>query len=77
LGFSLDQIRELLGLADQKERPCGQVDAIAREHLAEVDQKITPLRALRQELNDIIRQCHSGTISECRIIDALGARSHA
>ena len=75
LGFSLDQVRELLSLSDQKDRSCGQVDVIAREHLSEVDAKIASLKTLRRELNDIIRQCHSGTISECRIIDALGARS--
>lgn len=37
-----------------------------------VDTKIASLKTLRRELNDIIRQCHSGTIEECRIIDALG-----
>src|ERR1700753_890979 len=33
LGFSIDQIRTLLDLADQKEQSCKAVDAIAREHL--------------------------------------------
>jgi Cu(I)-responsive transcriptional regulator len=73
LGFSIEQIRELLGLVDQKDRSCAEVDAIAQEHLAEVDEKIRSLRALRRELDTIIRQCHAGTIAECRIIDALGA----
>jgi Cu(I)-responsive transcriptional regulator len=77
LGFSIEQVRELLGLSDQKDRSCSQVDAIAREHLAEVDEKIRSLKSLRRELDSIIRQCHSGTIEECRIIDALGSRSAA
>jgi len=33
LGFSLDQVRALLDLADERERPCEAVDAIARKHL--------------------------------------------
>jgi DNA-binding transcriptional MerR regulator len=66
-----------MSLSDQKGHSCSQVDAIAREHLAEVDAKIQSLKALRRQLDDIIRQCHSGTISECRIIDALGHRSAA
>lgn len=74
LGLSLDRVRELLSLSDQKDRSCSQVDAIAREHLSEVDAKIASLKTLRRELIDIIRQCHSGTISECRIIDALGSK---
>lgn len=71
LGFSLSQIRELLGLSDQRRRSCEAVDTIAREHLAEVDRKIADLAALRRELDRIISQCSRGTIAECRIIDAL------
>lgn len=75
LGFSIGQVRDLLSLSDQKDRSCSQVDAIAREHLAEVDARIRSLKALRHELDSIIHQCHLGTIAECRIIDALGAKS--
>lgn len=75
LGFSIDQVRELLALADQKDQSCAQVDVIAREHLAEVDAKIDSLKSLRRELDFIIHQCRSGTISECRIIEALASRS--
>ena len=74
LGFSIEQMRDLLSLSDQKDRSCAQVDAIAREHLVEVDAKIAALKALRHELDHLIRQCHSGTVAECRIIDALGAQ---
>ena len=71
LDFTLDQIRALLGLSDQKFRSCETVDAIARGHLAEVDRKIEDLQALRAELDRIINQCSCGTIAECRIIEAL------
>lgn len=71
LGFAIEQVRALLSLSDQKDRPCEAVDAIAREHLAAVDRKIADLAALRRELDHMIAQCHSGTIAECRIIDAL------
>lgn len=74
LGFSIDQVRNLLGLADQKERSCETVDAIARQHLVEVDRKIADLKGLRRELDAVIRQCHHGTIADCRILDALAPR---
>ncbi|MFZ1412963.1 MAG: helix-turn-helix domain-containing protein [Defluviicoccus sp.] len=77
LGFSIEQIRTLLDLADQKDQSCKAVDAIAREHLAEVKRKLTDLAALRRELESVIGQCRHGTVAECRILEALapGAQS--
>ena len=71
LGFSLDQVRALLDIAGQQDRPCGAVDVIARAHLDEVDRKIADLQALRQELDALIGQCRQGRVAECRIIEAL------
>ncbi len=74
LGFSLEQVRALLGLSDQRRRSCEAVDRIAREHLAEVDRKIADLKALRRELYSVISQCGHGTVEDCRIIEALSPR---
>lgn len=71
LGFSIEQIRALLDLSDQHDRPCEAVDLIAREHLAEVDRRLADLRSLRRELSALIDQCQHGTVAECRIIEAL------
>ena len=71
LGFSLDEIRTLLALSDDRARPCGEVDRIARVHLLEVERKIVDLNALRDELHALINQCQHGTIANCRIIEAL------
>lgn len=72
LGFSLDQVKALVGLADQRDRPCEAVDLLAREHLADIDRKLADLTTLRAELERLIVQCGHGTISECRIIGSLG-----
>ena len=72
LGFSLDQVSELFGLSDQKQQSCEAVDAIAQQHLTEVNRKLADLKALRAELGRLLRQCGHGTIAECRIIEALG-----
>lgn len=75
LGFSLNEVRDLLSLADQTDRSCEAVDAIARQHLTEVERKIVDLTALRDELTDIIERCNHGTVAECRIIAALAPLS--
>ena len=71
LGFSIDQIRALLDLAEDRQRSCAAVDTIAREHLAEVVRKLTDLAALRRELEALIGQCQHGTIADCRILEAF------
>lgn len=76
LGFSLSQVRELLGLADDSDRSCVAVDEIARKHRLQVRSKIAELTALRRELDSMIGQCRNGRIAECRIIEAL-APAHA
>ena len=71
LGFSPDKIRLLLALADNPSLPCSEVDQIARNHLKEVEQKITSLSIFKSELTRMINHCEGETISECRIIEVL------
>lgn len=71
LGFSIEQVKALLGLADQRDQSCLAVDGIAREHLAEVERKLVDLSALQRELTALLGQCQHGTVAECRIIEAL------
>jgi Cu(I)-responsive transcriptional regulator len=71
LGFSLEQVRELVGLADVPDRSCDEIDRIARVHLGEVEAKLAQLAALRTELRRVISQCRGGHVSDCRIVDAL------
>jgi Cu(I)-responsive transcriptional regulator len=71
LGFSLDEVRELLRLSDDRSQSCAEVDRIARAHLAEVVRKLTDLQALGAELRQLIDQCQHGTVAECRIIEAM------
>ncbi|SDD65928.1 MerR family transcriptional regulator [Kordiimonas lacus] len=75
LGFSLDDIRNLLALSDQPDRPCNEVDAIARTHLDNVESKIASLQVLQEELNRMISHCSGGKVSDCRIIKVLADHS--
>ena len=74
LGFPLDAVRELLTLADDPAQPCEAIDRIARVHLAEIDQKIANLSALRAELDRLLGSCDHGTVANCKIIETLVPR---
>jgi DNA-binding transcriptional MerR regulator len=75
LGFGLQAVRQLLTLADDKDKPCDAIDIIAREQLREVKRKIADLKALQAELSHIVGQCRSGIVSDCKIVEALGTPS--
>jgi len=74
LGFPLDQVRALLGLASDRAGDCASVDVLAQEHLDEIDRKIADLTALRGELAGLLASCQGRTIAKCRIIETLAPR---
>jgi DNA-binding transcriptional MerR regulator len=75
LGFSLEDMRRLMSLADRADLSCDEADAIASAHLEEVREKIAQLRSLEEELGRMVSQCRHGTVSDCRVIEALSARN--
>ncbi len=72
LGFTLEQVRDLLQLASDKKQACDDVDRMTRDHLARVEEKIRDLEKLAAELRRLSRCCEGGgQIADCRIIEAL------
>lgn len=73
LGFSLDEVRALLGLAGKHGLACDEVKTLADEHIAEVRQKIRDLRRLERVLTDLAARCRPGRVPECPILEALSS----
>jgi DNA-binding transcriptional MerR regulator len=71
LGFTIEEVRELLKLAAYGERPCEEVDQLVARHLEKTERKIEALARLRCELRDTLDSCRGGRIAECRVIQAL------
>lgn len=71
LGFTLDEIGELLVLNDgEGRRPA--VRAIAAKRLDEIEQKLAELKRMRETLRGLLHECHGdGSIKGCPIIDAV------
>jgi MerR family mercuric resistance operon transcriptional regulator len=77
LGFSLDEVRRLLDLADQKSRSCRRVHDIAVDHLAEVRAKISDLRRMERVLATLVTACARGTMPDCPLLETLAQDSSA
>jgi len=76
LGFTLDQIRDLLRLSSDEDQECAEVDRIAAEHLSAVERKIADLARLADDLRRIGSLCKGGgRIADCRIVEALSPDS--
>lgn len=71
LGFSLDEIAELLRLEDGSNR--SSIRRIASDRLIQIDQKLTDLRRMQKALKHLVSQCeHTSKNLPCPIIATLG-----
>src|SRR5215472_14872802 len=73
LGFTLDEVRALLGLAAGGGGACAEVQSLAASHLREVRRRIADLRRMERALAAAVRDCDAGEDPECPLIEALYA----
>ncbi|WP_296944953.1 Cu(I)-responsive transcriptional regulator [uncultured Massilia sp.] len=74
LGFSLDQVRDLLALWQDKDRASADVRRLARAHIDELDRKIAELESMKRTLGALADSCHGDQRSDCPILDDLAAQ---
>ncbi len=71
LGFTLDEVRDLLALVDGGAQTCGEVQALANAHLASVRAKIADLKRIEHVMSSTVAQCTGDDVPDCPVIDAL------
>ena len=72
IGYSLEEIRELLELRVNQENPCEHVRKLTDTKICEVDEKIKALEELRSRLEKLSSLCdHGGPEGECPILEIL------
>jgi MerR family mercuric resistance operon transcriptional regulator len=71
LGFSMNEIRQLLTLVDREQVSCERVKAIADEHWRDIRSKIADLRKMERTLRELSGQCSGENVPQCPIIDVL------
>lgn len=73
LGFSIEQIKTLLSLWQQR-KPSAEVKRVALAHIAELEEKIRSLDGMRKTLVHLVENCHGDHRPTCPIIDELAGK---
>jgi MerR family mercuric resistance operon transcriptional regulator len=72
LGFSIEEIRALLGLAEPGQRACEEVRIVAEAHLKDVRAKIADLSRLQTILAETVGRCgKEGPAPSCPVLELL------
>ncbi|MCH8221348.1 MAG: helix-turn-helix domain-containing protein [Proteobacteria bacterium] len=71
LGFTMAQIRQLLGLVDEHQYSCQDIKVLTMDHVEEIREKIDHLKRLEQALLQMAAECSGDSIPSCPVIDAL------
>ncbi len=71
LGFSLKEIKALLGLWSNRRRASADVKRLAQQHVAALDAKIAEMQAMRRALAGLAEHCHGDHRPDCPILDDL------
>jgi MerR family mercuric resistance operon transcriptional regulator len=75
LGFTLDEIRELLSLRLGERSPCDEVRARAARKLSDVEEKIAALERIRSALGGLVAACEARRpTAPCPILKSLEMR---
>lgn len=71
LGFSIEEIRGLLGMVDQEGATCSEVNRVTIGHLSAVQDKIISLQKLESALTAMASECACGDVPDCPILETL------
>jgi Cu(I)-responsive transcriptional regulator len=71
LGFSMEEIGELVGLWQNRRRASANVRRIAQKHAQELQQRITAMQEMQRTLQHLIHCCQGDERPECPILEEL------
>jgi Cu(I)-responsive transcriptional regulator len=72
LGFSLDEIKALLGLWRDRTRKSADVKALAAKHLNDIERRLADLQSLARTLRQLVDSCLGDRRPDCPILESLG-----
>ena len=75
LGFSMEQIAELIGMWGDDARSSREVKAVARRHLDELEEKMREITEMKNALERLVNACKGDDHANCAILDNLAVDS--
>ncbi len=72
-GFSIEQIRDLLSLWQNRERSSRQVRAVAQKHLADLQAKLDEIHAMQAVVREMLDCCQGDERPDCPILKKLAS----
>ena len=73
LGFSMEEIAELLGLWHDRSRASSQVKRIAQQHIDDLSERIAQMQAMQRSLQTLVSCCKGNDRPDCPILDDLAS----
>ncbi|MFJ1311894.1 Cu(I)-responsive transcriptional regulator [Agrobacterium sp. P15N1-A] len=75
LGFSMEDIRQLLSLWQDRHRTSADVRALALAHITGLDLKLENLQTMQRTLKHLIAHCEGDDRPDCPILDDLAKKA--
>lgn len=78
-GFSIEQVRTLASLVQDRSRSCMEARDLAQTHLATIRAKLRELKALEKSIAQFVEVCEAECVGgpgpDCVILDDLSGKS--
>lgn len=77
LGFSMKEIKALVGLWRNRSRASAKVKALAMDHVSELERKIAAMKQMASTLRHLADHCHGDDRPDCPILEDLAGETDA
>lgn len=71
LGFSIEEIRDVLMLIDSDTLTCGELETITLDHIEVIKAKVKDLKIMLKALQDLVQKCDGGDTPDCGVLAEL------
>lgn len=72
IGFTLDDVKALLGSTEGRPPSCPDVQQLIEDRLADIEKRLNDLRTVQRVLKTALQKCHESARADCcHVIESL------